>query len=103
MITEKRTEADLLRAVARHIKKNYPSCWFYKTADKFTSGIPDLIICKDGCFIAIELKRSIKEQPKNVTLQDITIEKIRKAGGKAAKCFTVEDVDNLLRDNPAKA
>ncbi len=45
-------------------------------------GVPDYLICINGIFIALELKRSVKEKTKG-TLQELNILKIRRAGGLA--------------------
>ena len=55
--------------------------WFIKywAGSKFTKeGIPDILICDNGIFIAIEVKA---QNGKPTLIQLITLEKIRKAGG----------------------
>lgn len=39
------SESDLKRRVMAMIRRDYPNAWIYKSNDRFTSGIPDLIIC----------------------------------------------------------
>lgn len=39
------SESDLKRRVLTMIHAEFPNAWVYKTNDRFTSGIPDLIIC----------------------------------------------------------
>ena len=64
---------------------------YLKTADGFyffkehgglygTAGVPDLICCYKGRFIALEVKTP---DGKPTALQDATIKKIREAGGVA--------------------
>lgn len=56
-------------------------CWFIKYwggAAYTKSGIPDLLICCNGCFLGVELKG---ETGKPSELQLWNIEKIRKAKG----------------------
>lgn len=64
------------------IKKYLDSmgCWYVKYfANSFTkSGIPDLIACVNGFFVAIEVKASNGKPSK---LQIYNKEKIREAGG----------------------
>jgi len=86
-------ETALTIKVKRMLKRQYPEAWVYKTSDRFTSGIPDLLICKDGRLIAIELKYGKNKASK---LQTITIEKIRRAGGVAAVCWSVEEVKEII-------
>ena len=79
------SEAKLKKKVMKYIKKTYPKAWVYKTCDRFTVGISDLIICIEGNFIAIELKfGSNKPTP----MQIHNIRKIRVAGGAAAVCWS---------------
>lgn len=88
------SEKQLKGKVVKAIKKEYPSAWIYKTADRWTSGIPDLILCIKGFFYAIELKI------KNYTprkLQEYVLNKIRSAGGRAGVCRSVEEVRKFLR------
>ena len=58
-----------------------------------TSGIPDLIVCYRGRFIAFEAKA---EKGKTTVLQEITIRKINKAGGYATVVRSVEDVKAVI-------
>lgn len=37
-----------------------PNCWFYKSQEVGRKGIPDIIMCLNGIFVAIELKRDGK-------------------------------------------
>jgi hypothetical protein len=51
----------------------------YKAQAMSLRGIPDIIICCNGCFIALELKRSETEKP--TMLQEFTLKEINKSGG----------------------
>ena len=55
--------------------------FFWKAADRFTSGIPDIIGCYHGRFIAIEMK---VDRGKPTPLQLYNLEQIRKNEGYAA-------------------
>ena len=39
------SESALTRMVLRKIKREWPNAWVYKSNDRFTAGIPDLLIC----------------------------------------------------------
>ena len=56
-------------------------------------GQPDLIVCKEGKFIAIELKSAHGKltQPQGYRMQHI-----RDAGGIAVVCYTMQDVIEAL-------
>jgi len=87
-------ERQLKTKVIQFIKKEYPSAWIYKTADRWTSGIPDLVLCIKGLFHAIELKVGKNEPTK---LQRYVLNKIRTASGRAGVCRSVEEVKNFLK------
>jgi hypothetical protein len=68
--------------------KTLPNTWFEKIADRSKNGIPDILMCVSGVFVALELKRSDKE--KATPLQKHTLERITKAGG----CTRVVNPEN---------
>ena len=58
-----------------------------------TAGVPDIICCYKGLFIAFEVKA---ESGKATSLQDATIKRIRKAGGIAEVVRSVEEVKRII-------
>ena len=54
--------------------------WFVKVQQKTIRGVPDYVLCINGTFVALELKRSRKEKMEG-TLQELNINKINKSGG----------------------
>jgi hypothetical protein len=58
--------------------KTLKDAWVYKTADRVKCGIPDILICKNGLFIAIELK---VDSPLS-KLQEYTLQLIKNSQGK---------------------
>jgi len=66
-----------------------------KTINSNRSGIPDIICCLDGKFIAIEVKRI---GGKTTPLQEYELSKINKAGGKAKVIYSIEALKSFLRD-----
>ena len=60
-----------------------------------TAGIPDIIACINGRFVAFEVKTPTG---KLTRLQEITIEKIRSAGGRAYKVTSAADVTEILKE-----
>ena len=58
-----------------------------------SSGIPDIICCFNGKFIAFEVKT---DKGKLTKLQEITIQKINDAKGKAFKVTSLVEVKNIL-------
>jgi hypothetical protein len=59
--------------------KTLNSTWFCKISDRSKKGIPDVILCVNGNFVAMELKRSNKE--KATPLQKHTLDEIYQSGG----------------------
>lgn len=57
-----------------------PYTYALKTQERGRRGVPDLLICKSGKMVAIELKID-GEEP--TPLQEFTLNKIRQAGGVA--------------------
>ena len=62
------------------LKALKPYGWFYKASDRFRAGIPDVIGCYMGRFIALELKI---EPNKPTKLQTYEINAILEKGGTA--------------------
>ena len=66
----------------------------YKNIVTNRKGIPDIIVCFRGRFIALEVKR---QGGKPTELQIYNIKKIRESGGIARIVYSWEDVEKLLR------
>lgn len=58
------------------------------------SGIPDIICCYKGKFMAFEVKTP---QGKLSKLQEITIKRINEAGGMAFKVTSLQEVKDILK------
>lgn len=88
-------ESALKTKIIKMIYAEFPEVWLYKSSDRFTSGIPDLIGCLPGGHLfALELK----VRPNKATrLQDHVIKKIQAAGGKAGVAYDMDDVRKILR------
>ena len=87
-------EREIVTAILRHLK-TMPRCFAWKTHGGMygTAGIPDIIACIDGRFYAFEVK-----QPggRLTRLQEVTLGKIRAAGGAAYMVTSVEDVSAAI-------
>jgi len=68
---EKQLQSKILKALR-------PYGWFYKASDRFRAGVPDIIGCYTGRFIAIELKI---EPNKPTPLQKHELNAIYREGG----------------------
>jgi len=82
------SETKLKISVLKYLK-SLPYVWVYKANDKFTSGIPDILICFYGTFVAIELKF---ENNKVTKLQSYVLWRIRNAGGKVLVARSLKEV-----------
>lgn len=60
-----------------------------------TNGVPDFIICYRGKFLAVETKAPGKER-NTTALQDMQIDRIRRAKGSAIVTSTLEELKLVL-------
>lgn len=89
-------ESDIVRAILKYLK-TVSDCFAWKEHGGMygTAGIPDIICCYRGKFVAFEVKT---ETGKTTALQEAVINKIRKCGGKAVVVRSVEDVKVVLEE-----
>lgn len=89
-------ERDIVAAILRLLKKT-PNCFCWKEHGGMygTAGIPDIIACINGRFVAFEVKT---ETGKLTKLQEITIQKIRDANGQAFKVTSAAEVAAILKE-----
>ena len=86
-------ETALKNKVLKWLKEEFPEGFFWKSSDKFTAGIPDIIGCIKSRMIAIELKVG----KNNPTLQQkYTIKKLDQAGAITGICYNLNDIRELL-------
>ena len=64
-------------------------------AGRNTAGIPDIIACVDGRFVAFEVKT---ETGKLSRLQEVTLGRIRDAGGKAYMVRSAAEVAAIMKE-----
>ena len=93
------TERDIVAAILRHLKAR-PRCFAWKTHGGMygTAGIPDIIACIDGRFYAFEVKLP---GGRLTRLQDVTLNKIKAAGGVAVMVTSVDEVKQALAEKGA--
>ncbi len=93
-------ERDLTRKILKYLN-SLPNCFAWKTWGGMysTAGIPDIICCFQGQFIAFEVKVG-KNKP--TKLQETTISQIKHAGGLAYVVYSLEEVikimEGMMRD-----
>jgi len=69
------------------LRREFGDAWVYKTSDRWKSGIPDVLICREGRFFAVELKVG---NNKATRIQLYVLEQIKRAGGRVAVCRSVD-------------
>ena len=89
-------ESDIVRAILQYLK-SVPRCFTWKEHGGMygTAGIPDIICCHNGRFYAFEVKT---QTGRPTALQEVTIRKIRAAGGTALVVRSVEEVRAVIED-----
>ncbi|MDY4785107.1 VRR-NUC domain-containing protein [Pygmaiobacter massiliensis] len=87
-------EKDIVNAILRYLK-SVPDCFCWKEHGGMygTAGIPDIIACIGGRFVAFEVKTPTGKLTK---LQELTLQRIENAKGKACKVTSVEEVKRIL-------
>lgn len=87
-------EADIVRAILKYLK-TVPDCFAWKEHGGMygTAGIPDIICCINGRFVAFEVKT---ETGKPTKLQEATIRKILGCNGIAEVVRSVSEVRAIV-------
>jgi hypothetical protein len=87
-------EKEIIAAIKEYLK-TVENCFYWKEhGGQFgTAGIPDIIVCYRGRFIAFEVKTATG---KLTVLQAVTIKRILKAGGIALVVRSVEEVRQIM-------
>ncbi len=89
-------EKAIVAAILKYLK-TVPKCFCWKEHGGMygTAGIPDIICCIRGRFIAFEVKT---ESGKLTKIQEATIRKIKEAKGEAYKVTSVDEVKQILEN-----
>ena len=87
-------EKDTVRSIVGYLK-TLPQTFVWKEHGGMygTAGIPDVICCHKGRFIAFEVKT---ETGKATLLQEITLRRITEAGGIAVLVRSLDEVKAVL-------
>lgn len=72
---------------------NSKNIYNVKVITSNAAGTPDIIICKDSKFVALEVKKIGNYQSLR---QEAQFDRIRKSNGKAFVVYSVEDVKKIL-------
>lgn len=85
-------ESAIQSKIMKELKK--AGIYAHKNITTNKKGIPDIICCVHGKYLALEVKN---EKGKTTELQDWNINEIRKSGGRAEVVRSWEDVSEILR------
>ena len=88
-------EKTIENSIKKYLKDN--NIYYFKVHGGYygVSGIPDIIVCYKGRFVALEIKN---EKGKTSKMQDMHIENIRKSGGIAFVVRSREEVKKIIED-----
>lgn len=86
------SEQQIQKRILDHLAK-LPNTWSVKVISANKNGVPDILACVNGKFVAIEVKTPTgRVSP----LQEYQINRINNSGGLAAVARSVDDVKKLL-------
>jgi hypothetical protein len=88
-----KSETYLRLKICTVLKREFPEIWIFHPAFILRSGVPDLLICYRGHFIALEVKTMVGKTSK---IQDYVLTQIRNARGIAYVVRSVDDVRKVL-------
>jgi len=88
-------ESEIIRQIRDYLK-TVDNCFFWKEhGGQFgTAGLPDIIACVGGQFVAFEVKA---EKGKTTVLQEVTLRRIRAAGGTADVVRSVGEARTVIQ------
>ena len=88
-------EKSIVAAIMRYIK-TIPHCFTWKTHGGMygTAGMPDIIICLNGRFVALEVKTSTGKLTK---IQESTLNRIKDANGYAFKVTSLQEAKEIIK------
>lgn len=86
-------ELALQGKIRKHLK-TVPHCWNVKVKTADRQGIPDVLVCFRGYFIAFEVKRTSKDQATKI--QQYELDKIEQAQGFAFVVSSVAEVKVII-------
>ena len=88
-------EKTITNQILKYLKTE-PECFAFKEHGGLygVSGLPDIICCYKGKFMAFEVKTT---QGRLSKLQEITIKRINESGGMAFKVTSLQEVKDVLK------
>jgi len=91
------TEQQIQKKIIAMLEETYDA-YVVKVVSASKGGVPDILACISGRFVAIEVKRS--ETKNNVSkLQDYNLHRVEQRGGISMVAWDVQMVKDILHDN----
>ena len=89
-------EKDITNKILKYLKV-LDKCYCFKEhgGSYGSTGIPDIICCYKGRFLAFEVKT---QKGRTTALQEVNIRKINEAEGIAVVVRSVDDVKNVMKE-----
>lgn len=89
-------EKDITNKILKYLR-SLDKCYCFKEhgGNYGSAGIPDIICCYHGWFVAFEVKTA---KGRTTVLQDINIRNIHKAGGIAVVVRSLDEVKSVLKE-----
>ena len=89
----KQLEQTIQRNCINWYKRNYPNNYIRKNEQIVKTGDPDIMICHNGVFVAIEMK----QEGKNPTpLQRLKLDRILASGGIAGVAHSLDEFKDII-------
>lgn len=89
-------ESRLSRQIQAELRREGAWCIKIHGSEYMPAGVPDIIGCFEGKFFAFETKMPDKRSNTSVK-QELTMERIRKAGGKAQVVCTIPEAVKAMK------
>jgi len=89
-------EKDITNKILKYLKE-LDKCYCFKEhgGSYGSTGIPDIICCYKGRFLAFEVKT---QKGRTTALQEVNIRKINEAEGIAVVVRSLDDVKNVMKE-----
>jgi hypothetical protein len=89
-------EKDIVKSITDYLKTVTECfCWKEHGGQYGTAGLPDIICCIGGRFVAFEVKTPTGKLSK---LQEVTLQRINAAKGIACKVTSLQEVKEIIRN-----
>lgn len=86
------SEKSIRDGIVRYLKN--VGAWHVVTTGVGRSGVPDLLVCYRGFFVALEVKKPVGGKVSK--LQQIELDRLRRAGARGGVVTSVDQVKELL-------